>query len=1162
MKQTLMKILKVFLVISSVILVILLVFGLVLSIGWPLWMGFFVLLGLVGLGLGVLFLRKIWLLRREQRFVQQVVDQDKAYMKGLGDKERDQAKELQDRWKEAMEAIRSSHLKKRGNPLYVLPWYLVMGESGSGKSTAIKSARLSSPFAEISKIPGISGTRNCDWWFFDQAIIIDTAGRYAIPVDEGRDKDEWQSFLNLLTKYRKREPLNGLIITIAADKLLEYGQSALEDDGRSIRQRIDELMRVMGAKFPVYILVTKCDLVQGITQFCDHLPEKSLDQAMGVINHDFSTDVASYNNRTINTIGEKLRDLRLLLFHKSEVKGIDPALLLFPEEFERLRPGLDIFVRETFQDNPYQETPLLRGLFFSSGRQEGTPYSHFLKGLGLIGERELLPGTNKGLFLHDFFAKILPKDRGLFALTQRALDWKRVTRNFALTSWLAVAVAIFGLLSFSFVKNLSTLREVSQEFSKPLVLKGEILTDIITMDRFRGATLKVEEKNRNWWVPRFGLNQSKETEVQLKDKYCKHFKDGFLASFDTQMERRMAVFSDATPDEDIAKHVINIMRRINLLRARLEGEDLETLQGKPQPFYESVAFMDNEKLIPEIREKLDDLYLYYLLWRSDSSILSKERKNLQTWLRHMVTLKGTNLNWLVTWVNGDPSLSDLTLEDFWKGSLPESDKTRITPSFTPKGKEKIDIFLKEVESALPDPLIIASRKQKFREWYHEAYITAWEDFWTVFPKGVTTLNGREEWQQAAAGMVAGKGPYFTLLERMAVELEPVTGDENLPPWIKLVYEFKRTRERAATEEALKGKGALVKASRKGGNLISRLGEKVRGVKGGGSLESQLADARSFREYEKALAEIEPVSVSRVQAYKMAVQVFSEDPADGRSPFFAAGDASDKLRASMVDDKSTRKMFNKLVTGPLYFLWTFVRKETACYLQNKWEQEVLMEVDGVADERSINRFLLGEDGYAVRFIKGAAAPFVGRSLRKKGYYAKEAFEGSIPFRGAFLSFMSKGAKVARVIKDDYDVSIKAMPTDANPGAKVRPHATRLEMECAGEIQRLINLHYPVKKTFKWSPETCEDVLFQIEVGSVILTKRYTGERAFPRFLKDFEKGKRIFYSSEFPNQKSALKRLGIRYIKVRYKFNGHKPVLKFLAVGPGKAPKEIAKCWDQ
>ena len=259
MTNLIVKILKIALFVFLAIVIILAVFGLVLVLNWPWWMALFLIAILAGMGVGWLLLRKILARRKEQRFVQDVIAQDEARIQSLSARERDEMKELQDRWKETVDMLRRSHLKKQGNPLYVLPWYMVIGESGSGKTTAISSARLASPFAEVKRVQGISGTKNCDWWFFEQAVVIDTAGRYAIPVDEGRDKDEWQKFLTLLLKYRKKEPLHGLIVTIAADKLLSAPQEALEEDGKSIRRRIDELMRVLGVKFPVYVLVTKCD---------------------------------------------------------------------------------------------------------------------------------------------------------------------------------------------------------------------------------------------------------------------------------------------------------------------------------------------------------------------------------------------------------------------------------------------------------------------------------------------------------------------------------------------------------------------------------------------------------------------------------------------------------------------------------------------------------------------------------------------------------------------------------------------------------------------------------------------------------------------------------------------------------------------------------------
>ena len=201
MKSLIIKILKIFLFLLLAALILLLIFGLVLMIGWPLWVGIFFVIGLLGIILGVVFVKKLMARKSEQKFVQQVIAQDESRIKGLASGEQAGPRELQANWKEAIDALRKSHLKKQGNPLYVLPWYMIIGESGCGKTTAIKGADLSSPFAEVTRASGISGTKNCDWWFFEQAILIDTAGRYAIPVDQGRDSGEWQKFLSLLAKF-------------------------------------------------------------------------------------------------------------------------------------------------------------------------------------------------------------------------------------------------------------------------------------------------------------------------------------------------------------------------------------------------------------------------------------------------------------------------------------------------------------------------------------------------------------------------------------------------------------------------------------------------------------------------------------------------------------------------------------------------------------------------------------------------------------------------------------------------------------------------------------------------------------------------------------------------------------------------------------------------
>ena len=181
---------------------------------------------------------------------------------------------------------------------------------------------------------------------------------------------------------------------------------------------------------------------------------------------------------------------------------------------------------------------------------------------------------------------------------------------------------------------------------------------------------------------------------------------------------------------------------------------------------------------------------------------------------------------------------------------------------------------------------------------------------------------------------------------------------------------------------------------------------------------------------------------------------------------------------------------------------------------------------------------------------------------KGFYAKNVLGLGIAFNTDFLSFLTRGALTSKPLKGSYSVTLIGLPTDANRDARIQPHATLLELQCAKETQMLINRNYPIKKIFNWSPENCGDLEFQIEVGNFTLTRRYNGYLAFPNFLQEFSTGQRTFHPSDFPESSAALKRLGIQSINVKYQLSGQQPVIDVLRAPPGEVPKIIAECWEQ
>ena len=1159
MKESIHKMLRYSLFIVAGTLGILLVAGLVLVFDWPWWVGLFLLLLLIGLSLGGIFLGKIRLRHQEHNFASAVGERDLARAKDLSQQEKSELNTLQEHWKSALELLRNSHLNKLGNPLYVLPWYLVIGESGSGKSTSLNSARLASPIRGNSRPEGIPATKQCEWWFFEQAIVIDTAGRYALPVNEGLDRDEWQKLLSLLMKHRPKEPLNGLVVTVAADRLLEAGREQLEKDACTIRRRIDELMRAVGVRVPVYVLVTKCDLIQGLNSFCEHLPAKSLDQPMGVVNQNLSPDVDAFVEHALHIIDERLRNLRLQLLHQLQAKGANPGLSLFPEEFENLKQGLVTFMTRAFRENPYQETPALRGMFFSSARQEGNPHSRFSRSMGLVGAEEALPGTDKGLFLHDFFAKILPGDRCQLAPTRRFVEWRALTGNVGLTSWVITSIALCGLLTFSFVKNIKTIRDFSCHFSKNAPQQVDMVTGLDDMEHFRQEILKVEEQNRNWWIPRFGLSESIKVEKGLKERFCRQFQSLILIPFDKQIAAGMTTISPASPDDIYAQYVVHLVRRINILRTRLDNRDLGALQAKPQPEYLTLLNSTAAASAPEARKKFGTLYLYALIWKDDPGEVGREIVILRSYLKQLLAVKGGNLQWLAAWVDRHGEVSPVTLNDFWGGSLTATGEKSVAPSFTRKGKEAMNRLDEELEAAVPQPSPAVVQKAAFGQWYRGASFEAWRSFAAGFSRGEERLRGPAEWQQAASRMASDQGPYFSLLNKIALELEPLVSEAPVPLWLQQVYQFQAARAQGFIQDH----GTINKAAEGGKKILTTLRKQVGQEAGAQKLEAQMVAAKACQEYCSGLAAITPAVASRNQVFQLASQTFGEDPATGKSPLYAVAASAARLRTG-ISGLAADPVFNQLLDGPLQFLWTYLRHESASQLQGLWEEQVLAATMGMTSQQAMPA-LLGPDGLAWRFVKGPAAPFLTRSL--SGYRAKEALGGKIPFESALFSFMEKGAKAQASVMamgrpQNYSVGIKGLPTDANAEARVRPHGTRLEIQCGGNSQSLVNNNYPVGKTISWSPDACGDVLFQIEVGEVVLTRHYMGQQGFPDFLKDLHGGRRIFSAGEFPGEKNALERMGVKTITVNYQFIGSKEILQQAAALSGQAPRTIARCWKR
>jgi type VI secretion system protein ImpL len=332
------------------------------------------------------------------------------------------------RFRDALQVLRKRRFAGAGGRrwLYQLPWYVVIGPPGSGKTTAITQSGLTFPLADRfgkAALGGVGGTRNCDWWFTDNAVLIDTAGRYMTQDSAAaQDKAAWLGFLRLLRRFRRRQPLNGVIVAIGIDALTAAPEALRQDHARRIRQRINELYGELGLRLPVYVLLTKFDLIAGFVEFFDDLGQEGRSAVWGVTFLHGEPEPEAGHAAAFGTEFDALvrrLDERLLERMQHEGDMQRRAMMFgFPQQVASLGGLLQQFLTETFAPNSFEDPLLLRGVYFVSGTQAGTPLDRVTEALARTFAIDRRPpaafaGQRRSYFLRQLLHEVIFPEAGL-----------------------------------------------------------------------------------------------------------------------------------------------------------------------------------------------------------------------------------------------------------------------------------------------------------------------------------------------------------------------------------------------------------------------------------------------------------------------------------------------------------------------------------------------------------------------------------------------------------------------------------------------------------------------------------------------------------------------------------------------------------------------------
>jgi type VI protein secretion system component VasK len=352
---------------------------------------------------------------------------------------------------------------KGRNAIYELPWLLVMGRPQGGKTFAIKKSGLSLPVRQ-DWVKGVGGTFTADWFFTNEIIFLDTPGKW---VQDGVGEDgakHWTELLRLLRKNRGRRPLDGLIVVVPADDLLSKTRDELFDQAAHVREVIDLIHDELKFRFPVYLLVSKTDLVEGFVDFFKGLPANRKHQVFGWSHPDPNDrEAVSSLRKAFRKVLRRMSAYRLEILARTASASAVRRLFFFTEEFRRLEDPLVDFAEALFQPDPYHETPVFRGFYFTSATQgDGAPLGQAMSQLArTLGIRTVPTAASddegkRSYFLLDLFRGVMVGDEGLVSRT--AGHWLRRRRDTVFAAFLPAAIAsavlLFSLLSFALTDSL------------------------------------------------------------------------------------------------------------------------------------------------------------------------------------------------------------------------------------------------------------------------------------------------------------------------------------------------------------------------------------------------------------------------------------------------------------------------------------------------------------------------------------------------------------------------------------------------------------------------------------------------------------------------------------------------------------------------------------
>lgn len=466
---------------------------------------------------------------------------------------------LQIKMQEAVDTLKGRNFSKTGGNrfIYELPWYVIIGPPGAGKTTLLSNSGLDFPLEETHgklSVKGVGGTRNCDWWFTDQAVLLDTAGRYTTQDSEADvDKSAWTGFLGMLKDKRSRRPINGVLLAISIEDIVGGDDNTLEQLAKTLRTRIDELYNQLGVAPPVYLMFTKCDLLAGFSEYFSDLGKSEREQVWG---HTLELDDPEPSRTLVSALSELVQQINqqtVSKLHNELSQKSRGNVYGFPLQFNYAQQRVEVFLKNLTAQSRLLQPVMFRGVYFTSATQTGSVLDKVIQNVSQSfgineGVSNQSTGEGRSYFIHQLLSDVVFKESGLAGTnfkTERRL--KRLQWGAAA----AIGVVATGLLAFwtaSFIQNNQLIDEVetaTTELNQSVQQLDANSLDLIQTNTVLNKARQLavldgsDGLSAGFVVKRAGLYQGRKISDLASSKYDELLIDTLLPRLMVRLEQQM-----------------------------------------------------------------------------------------------------------------------------------------------------------------------------------------------------------------------------------------------------------------------------------------------------------------------------------------------------------------------------------------------------------------------------------------------------------------------------------------------------------------------------------------------------------------------------------------------------------------------------------------------